>query len=293
MLLKKVPEWIFVKDLEGRHSIACHFPYTLGGSIFGGGNPHKESKGNDSEIGRMDIGRLIAPQATRRVLKDIERASEQLMRDQGIWYAMDETTMTKGHALIRGPEGTPYEGCLLVFAIEFQYDYPFSPPKVEFLTNDGKTRFHPNLYLNGKVCLSILGTYSGPSWSATQNLSSVLLSILALLDTNPLSHEPAYANGSLLDVRHRTYADFVEHQMIRYMLSAIQYFEKDEFPAWKPFQEILEEQLPSLKQALSKKILARQQHPETLWGSVMYNMGGRSYWKQMVRETPWIEGEAV
>ena len=269
------------------------FPYTLGGSIFGGENPHKERKGNDSEIGRMEIGRMIAPQATRRVLKDIERAREQLMREQGIWYVMDEVVMTKGHALIRGPEGTPYEGCVLVFAIEFQSDYPFSPPKVDFLTSDGRTRFHPNLYINGKVCLSILGTFSGPSWSATQSLSSVLLSILALLDTNPLSHEPAYANGSLLDVRHKTYADFVEHQMIQYMISSIQYFEKDDFPAWKPFQEILNEQLPSLKQALSKKILAHQHHPETLWGSVMYNMAGRSYWKKMVKETPWIEGDTV
>ena len=54
-------------------------------------------------------------------------------------------------------------------------------------------------------------------------------------------------------------------------------------------QEIVEQQLPSLKKILAKKILQKQEHPETLWGNVMYNMAGRSYWKQMVRENSWIE----
>ena len=40
--------------------------------------------------------------------------------------------------------------------------YPFEPPKVLILTVDGRTRINPNLYANGKVCLSILGTWSGP-----------------------------------------------------------------------------------------------------------------------------------
>lgn len=29
-------------------------------------------------------------------------------------------------------------------------------------TGGGKVRFNPNLYNNGKVCLSLLGTWSGP-----------------------------------------------------------------------------------------------------------------------------------
>lgn len=236
----------------------------------------------------MDIGRLIAPQAARRFMKDIERAREPLMIEQGIWYEMNEADMTKGHAMIRGPAETPYEGCLLLFFFQFPSDYPFSPPKVTFVTSDGKTRFHPNLYVEGKVCLSILGTFSGPSWSATQSLCSILLSILALLDTNPLAHEPAYANGTLLDERHKTYADYVEHQMIKYMLNGIKYFEQGEFPLWTPFQEVVQEQLPLLKQTLATKIRLRQVSPETLWPSVMYNMGGRSYWKQMAKDTPWI-----
>jgi ubiquitin-protein ligase len=211
------------------------------------------------------------------------------MQEQGIWYDMDESNMTKGLALIRGPPDTPYEGCLLLFSVQFPTDYPFSPPKVLFLTTDGRTRFHPNLYVEGKVCLSILGTYSGPSWSGTQSLSSVLMSILGLLDTNPLAHEPAYASGTLLDERHKSYADFVEHQMVSLMVHQIKQFESSpHISIWKPFEDIVKEHLPSIKATLAKKILKRQETPERLWGSVCYGMSGRSFWKKMSQEVAWV-----
>mmetsp|Transcript_10330 Transcript_10330/g.30927 ORF Transcript_10330/g.30927 Transcript_10330/m.30927 type:complete len:103 (-) Transcript_10330:836-1144(-) len=44
-------------------------------------------------------------------------------------------------------------------------DYPQSPPRVRNMTTGaGRVRFNPNLYANGKVCLSILGTWKGPGW---------------------------------------------------------------------------------------------------------------------------------
>ena len=99
----------------------------------------------------MDLGSVIAPQARRRVLRDIERAQSKELQDQGIWYWMNESCINKGKALLRGPPDTPYEGCLLLFSVEFPSDYPFSPPKVLFLTSDGHTRFHPNLYVGLRV----------------------------------------------------------------------------------------------------------------------------------------------
>jgi ubiquitin-protein ligase len=234
----------------------------------------------------MDVMSMIAPQASKRVLKDIQRVQSEL-KEQGIWYWMDDTNITKGKALIRGPPDTPYEGCLLVFSVVFPNDYPFSPPKVLIQTSDGRTRFHPNLYVEGKVCLSILGTFSGPSWSGTQSLSSVLLSILALLDNNPLAHEPGYASGTLLSERHRDYAEFVEHQMVSLMVQSIQNFEKGPFSLWEEFEEEIKEQLPSLKQTLAKKIAAKEQIPEKLWGHIAYGMNGRSFWKRLAKETGW------
>lgn len=208
------------------------------------------------------------------------------MKEQRIYYTMDGDTMAKGFALIEGPENTPYEGCLLLFSVSFPYDYPFSPPKVLFLTSDGKTRLHPNLYVDGKVCLSILGTYSGPSWSGTQSLSTVLLSIQGLLDNNPLSHEPAFERGTLLDSRHKLYADAVEHNLVRLTLDTIRRFEANpERHEWSPFAEIVKERLPTLKDILRKKIQERSSYPEMLWDNLTYGMRCRSFWKKMAEET--------
>jgi ubiquitin-protein ligase len=229
---------------------------------------------------------MAAPQATRRLLKDIERAQEPLMKEQKIYYKVYGDIMTKGFALIEGPENTPYEGCLLLFSISFPDDYPFSPPKVTFLTTDGKTRFHPNLYVDGKVCLSILGTYSGPSWSGTQSLSTVLLSIQGLLDKNPLSHEPAYERGTLLDSRHKGYSDAIEHNFLKLMVESIRRFEQNpEKHEWSPFSDTLEKRLPHLKEILRKKIMEKSQYPEIMWNNLCYGMAFRSFWKNMEEET--------
>jgi len=64
-------------------------------------------------------------------------------------------------------------------------------------TGGGKVRFNPNLYNCGKVCLSLLGTWSGDSgenWNAkTSTLLQVLVSIQSLiLVDEPYFNEPGY-----------------------------------------------------------------------------------------------------
>eukprot|EP00960_Hanusia_phi_P076223 768533-Hanusia_phi.AAC.1 len=85
---------------------------------------------------------------------------------------------------------------LTVTYLQFCEDYPSSAPHVQFLTTSGgKTRFNPNLYSDGKVCLSILGTWRGESgemWSSVQNCHSVMLSIQSLLDDEPYHNEPGF-----------------------------------------------------------------------------------------------------
>lgn len=97
-----------------------------------------------------------------------------------IYVVADEDDMFLVHALIIGSNETPYENGFFYFVLRyttftlclefslldcmlrFPYDYPYSPPKVEIMTTNCKTvRFNPNLYANGKVCMSILGTWEG------------------------------------------------------------------------------------------------------------------------------------
>lgn len=64
--------------------------------------------------------------------------------------------------MIAGPEGTPYSDGLFEFDVFLPLQYPNTPPLMTLRTTaGGRVRFNPNLYNNGKVCLSLLGTWAG------------------------------------------------------------------------------------------------------------------------------------
>ncbi|XP_078373848.1 ubiquitin-conjugating enzyme E2 Z-like isoform X2 [Oculina patagonica] len=133
----------------------------------------------------------------------------------GLYIAADENDISKVHALVIGPRGTPYEGGFFYFLICFTPEYPIKPPKVIFMTTgNGRVRFNPNLYKDGKVCLSILGTWSGPAWSPAQTLSSLLISIQSLLNEKPYHNEPGYERESRKDDCKR-YNECIRHENLR------------------------------------------------------------------------------
>lgn len=63
-------------------------------------------------------------------------------------------------ALIKGPTRTPYEDGLFLFDIQLPNIYPAVPPLFRYLSQCSG-RLNPNLYDNGKVCVSLLGTWIG------------------------------------------------------------------------------------------------------------------------------------
>jgi len=143
--------------------------------------------------------------ANKRVMRDVTHVcgpSKETLAAAGIYYHCDESNIYHGTAMLVGQKDTPYYGGYYFFDIQFPADYPCSPIKVKTLTQDGKTRFNPNMYLEGKVCLSILNTWNdGPQWSSVQTLESVLLVIMAdVLNSIPLTNEPAYYNTGLNDM---------------------------------------------------------------------------------------------
>ena len=126
----------------------------------------------------------------KRLLKDVADVLKNPLVSDGIYYCHDEENAYKGYALIIGPDNCIYRYGYYFFNFHFPHDYPYSPPKVEYLTNDGNTRFNPNLYRNGKVCISILNTWKGEQWTSCQTIRSVLLSLISLFHNKPLLNEP-------------------------------------------------------------------------------------------------------
>jgi len=133
---------------------------------------------------------IVSRETISRLIKDITQIKKNPLTENGIYYEHDDTDMLKGYALIIGPEDTPYFGGYYFFEFKFPKDYPFGPPTIKYLTNDGYIRFNPNLYTNGKVCVSILNTWSGDQWSSCQTITSVLLTLCTLLNNEPLLNEP-------------------------------------------------------------------------------------------------------
>lgn len=133
---------------------------------------------------------FVKKDALRRIVSDIKELMKNPLSAHGIYYEHDETDMLKGRALIIGPADTPYADGFYLFTFQFPANYPHAPPKVEFCTSDGVTRFNPNLYRTGKVCLSILNTWKGEPWSGCQTISSVLLALCTVLNDEPLLNEP-------------------------------------------------------------------------------------------------------
>jgi ubiquitin-protein ligase len=138
----------------------------------------------------------ISKETISRLLKDVRQMIKHPLIDNNIYYIHDDTDILKGYALIIGPSDTPYFGGFYFFEFQYPYDYPFSPPKVKYMTNDGITRFNPNLYKCGKVCVSILNTWSGDKWSACQTINSILLTLCSLLNEMPFLNEPGAQAGS-------------------------------------------------------------------------------------------------
>ncbi|KAL3877586.1 hypothetical protein ACJMK2_035282 [Sinanodonta woodiana] len=98
-------------------------------------------------------------------------------------------------ALIIGPARTPYEDGLFCFDIKLPINYPNSPPLFHYLSYCSE-RLNPNLYDDGKVCVSLLGTWTGRGnemWMSKSNLLQVLVSIQGLiLVSEPYYNEAGY-----------------------------------------------------------------------------------------------------
>ncbi|KAJ8583779.1 ubiquitin conjugating enzyme family protein [Rhizopogon salebrosus TDB-379] len=117
--------------------------------------------------------------------------------DSSVFLRVDEDRVDIIKALIIGPEGTPYQDGCFLFDIFLGPSYNQTPPSVKYMTtNGGKYRFNPNLYADGKVCLSLLGTWSGPGWvSGKSTLLQVLISIQSMiLCEEPYLNEPGWGN---------------------------------------------------------------------------------------------------
>lgn len=95
-----------------------------------------------------------------------------------------------------------YHGGYFKAEMKFPKRYPYEPPVFKF----SKPLWHPNIYKDGKLCISILhqpgedetsGELASERWSPAQRVESVLLSIVSLLDDAEVS-SPANVDAAVM-----------------------------------------------------------------------------------------------
>jgi ubiquitin-protein ligase len=124
----------------------------------------------------------------------IYESQKEFFNNSGIYMEYDRNDLTKLKLLIIGPENTPYANGFYFFNIYLSTNYPFTPPKFKFMNNIDNIRFHPNFYVDGYVCLSVLNTWGKNEWSPCQNLLSIASTIQSVMNDNPITNEPEFEN---------------------------------------------------------------------------------------------------
>ena len=144
----------------------------------------------------------LSKDAMNRIMLELQSLADSLpsclTTTSSIYLRTDEQNLDRMKCLIIGPDETPYSLGCFEFDIQIPSNYPSSPPKVQIITTGNDSfRFNPNLYANGKVCLSLIGTWSGAPEEKWDPLVSTLLQVFIsiqslILVANPYYNEPGY-----------------------------------------------------------------------------------------------------
>jgi len=190
-------------------------------------------------------GKYISPNTNKKIIRRLANEFASLIKNLPIFYEssifvrVDELNNRLIRVLITGPDNTPYDSGIFLFNLYIIDTYPENPPKMIHINNGGK-RFNPNLYANGKVCLSLLGTWSGSggeNWNVnTSTLQQLFISAQSqiLIDT-PVFNEPGHESdiGSKSgDKKNSNYNQYIRYYtMCHSMVDMITYVDK--YPEFK------------------------------------------------------------
>ena len=105
--------------------------------------------------------------------------------------------------LFQGPDDTIFEGGFFKAILTFPEDFPQNPPEMKFITE----MFHPNIYKDGKVCISILHSpgvdeynlqeLAEERWRPSLGVEHILLSVISMLN-DPNCDSPANVDAAVM-----------------------------------------------------------------------------------------------
>ncbi|EHY53764.1 hypothetical protein ABEF92_006483 [Exophiala dermatitidis] len=121
----------------------------------------------------------------KRIMREHQILATSLPAGE-IYVRTYESRLDLLRCLIIGPRDTPYENAPFLIDLYLPAGFPAEPPTAHFHSwTSGLGRINPNLYEEGKICLSLLGTWAGKheseSWSEKATILQLLVSLQGLV----------------------------------------------------------------------------------------------------------------
>jgi ubiquitin-conjugating enzyme E2 R len=139
--------------------------------------------------------------ASVKIVRDLKSILDEPI--EGVFCEfLNESNVFEWRIYFEGPEGTPYQGGIFEARMTFPQDYPMSPPSLTIMSEF----WHPNVYKDGRVCISILhspgndpmsGELPEERWMPTQTVGTIMLSFQSML-SDPNIASPANIDASIM-----------------------------------------------------------------------------------------------
>ena len=232
----------------------------------------------------------------RKIFQELSSLRTSLPVEYGssVFVRVMEGRLDLLRVLIIGPDDTPYANGCFLFDVQL-HDYPNRPPHVKFLTTGNATvRFNPNLYADGKVCLSLLGTFPGPGWIPGEStLLQVLVSIQSLIFVaDPYYNEPLFGLLQSLDFIQKQSLEHnanLKRQTLRHAIWPFLHGSPD----YPEFRNAMRKHYRLKKESLQRQLQQWQQEDPSLWPitvPIAHRLLRRSKWDKNRKAVDELEG---
>ena len=135
----------------------------------------------------------------------LKKQLQDLMKSTDLGFSVglvDDNDFYKWTVCFTGPEDTLYEGGFFKAILTFPDDFPQNPPEMKFITE----MWHPNIYPDGRVCISILHPpgvdrfneqeTAEERWRPVLGVEQILVSVVSMLN-EPNCDSPANIDASV------------------------------------------------------------------------------------------------
>jgi len=140
----------------------------------------------------------------QRLPSDFKEITDPSTCLEGVYAELvTPSDMSKWRVFITAPEGTAFETGVFETVISFPTEYPMVPPELIFVSE----MWHPNVYPDGKVCISILHPpgkdefneqeRAEERWMPAHSPLSIFNCFLTLFE-EPNIHSPANIDASVM-----------------------------------------------------------------------------------------------